>query len=290
VAGTYPDVPGRRMAYDRDGTVGFTIDAANNVVQLDDASMRAGNDESNSIMARVDEGFHPGLWVGVLFPELRDLSGFYLGYSGYGPAGPLLHLQYSTNSTSGLDGTWATWGADPPPQTPNVSPDYRVSVNAASLSGVRGVRVYIPPTFSSGINNLLAIHLYGQPATGQAPNRLRIWHPTLDQEVTGPYFDWGDVARGTSASRDFRVKNFSGTQTAHSVEVLLETLTDAVPSVVSQHTLTYHGSSPAVSVNIGDLGPNAASDVLTVARFTPTNAQLSAWALRIIAAAGSWGA
>jgi hypothetical protein len=139
---------------------------------------------------------------------------------------------------------------------------------------------------ASGAGAFHTIHLYGEYAVDVT--RLAIWHPTLDEEHSGAYFDWGDVPRGTTSTRQFRVKNLDDALTANSVGVTVEALTDTTPSVPGQHSLSADGSTFLPSLNIGALGPGEVSDVLHVMRTTPADADMGLWALRIVALAGSW--
>jgi hypothetical protein len=127
------------------------------------------------------------------------------------------------------------------------------------------------------------VHLYGEPAPGENPNRLALWHPTLDQRVTPAYFDWGNVPRSSSADRLFRVKNVSSTLTASSVRVAMEALTDTTPSVPGQHSISSDGTTFLAQVNIGSLSPGAISGPLTLRRVIPSNAVLSLWSFRVFA-------
>ncbi len=115
-----------------------------------------------------------------------------------------------------------------------------------------------------------------------------MWNPSTDERVGPAHFDWGDAPRSSSADKTFRIKNLSGTLTANDVSVSLNALTDTTPSVPGQHLISYDGGPFQAQVDIGDLGPGAISDVLTLRRVTPDNAVLSLWSFRIFAAADSW--
>lgn len=285
MAGFFPDVPGHRMPYDRDGSAFFSHPEASSVVtegSVGDA--QAMNDESNS--GYTNWGIFPNHRVGVLFPELRDVVGFYVGRG----AGILDTFQWSANTTSGYDGDWttshATFASDGPENFP-VSPTYRTNIVAASITGAKAVKFRLHGAEVGVGGWLYAFHLFGSIAAGQNPDRLRFWHPTLDQEVTGAYFDWGDVPRSSTATRTFRIKNNSATLTGNSIVVGREALTDTAPTVVGQHELS-NGGAYATTQNIGALAPGVISSVLTVRRTTPADAALSTWALRLKAEAGSW--
>lgn len=288
MAGNYPDVPGYRMAYDRDGTVGFSVDNnfASGAVSILGSSLMVDLNNEQAASGR-------NIWgdiVGFIFPELRDLSGYFvainpdLGNSATGP------LQTSPDTTNGIDGVWTTrvasgntWN-----QTSMVAVDARNNIKLLSVANVKGIRFLVGQGAYYALN-WHAVHLYGTPSAGENVNRLRLWHPTLDQEVTGAYFDWGNVPRNTSADKQFRIKNNSPTLTASNIDVTMQAQTDTTPTVVGQHLLQ-KGSAPGfgASVNLTALAPGAISEVLTLRRVTPTNATLSVWTFRVVAHANSW--
>lgn len=270
MAGSYSDVPGPRMAYDRDGSQGFR-QGGGYVTSMSAAHMTIWNNEAGDDIGAFGEN------PGIIFPELRDIVGICVQMNdGYGG------MQTSTDTTNGLDGTWA-WlaGANHGNTTGS---NHRTTWSAVSATGVKAVKVIK----GSGSNRFhYGLHLYGKPSAGAAPDRLRIWHPTLDQEASGAYFDWGDVARSTSADRTFRVYNPSAL-TARSVFLSSEALTDTSPSTTSQHLFSFDGSAFATSVDIGDIPPGTASGLVTVRRDLSSAAGIGTWALRLVAAAASY--
>jgi hypothetical protein len=281
MAGNYADAPSWRMAYDRDGTQVFTIDPSNVI-----ASVAAG-----TVLALNNEGSVDGLSFGggttsyrvvFIFPELRDLDGYFINrYSG----GAVSAGEVSTNTTNGLDGTWTAITATSSSGL-SIVPAWRNSITSSTALAIRAVRW----TFTNATSTSLfsAIHLYGEPAPGENLNRLELWHPTLNEKLPPAYLDWGDVPRSSSADRTFRVKNLSASQTAGSVRVAMDVLTDANPSVPAQHTLSYGGGSFLAQVTIGDLSPGAISGPVTIRRVTPSNAALSLWAFRVFAESTNW--
>jgi hypothetical protein len=280
MAGNYPDAPSWRMAYDRDGTQVFVVSSANAVTQLTSAQLVTLNDESDGSYSIL--GANGSAKLVFIFPELRDLDGF-------------LHLvneastmstAVSADTTNGVDGTWTTISTAAPSSS-TVKTAYRTLITSTTALAVRAVR-FSASTSSFTSWGIKALHLYGEPVPGANPNRLELWHPTLDEKLGPAAFDWGDVPRSSSADRTFRVKNLSGSMTAGAVRVAMESLTDTVPSVVAQHTISYNGGSFLAQVNIGDLGPGAISGPLTLRRVTPSNAVLSLWSFRVFAESTAW--
>jgi hypothetical protein len=133
-----------------------------------------------------------------------------------------------------------------------------------------------------------SVHIYGNPSSGQNPNRLAIWHPTSDAHISGAYYDWGDTPRSSSADRTCRVKNMSATLKAEAITVAFDILTDTTPSVPAQFLVSEDGLTFTATADIGDLPAGGISPILTVRRNTPTNAALSVWEPRIIAQASDW--
>lgn len=276
MAGNYPDVPSWRLAYDRDGTQFFEISTANVVSQYTTTDMRAVNDESDGTGVVVEASTKYLCW---LFPELRDIDGTWWGVQGY----TALAWQCSTDTTNGVDGTWTTFtGSTLNDQL--ASPQARTAIVATTVLGVRAVRAQV------AINNgfVRNVHLYGEPAPGQNPHRLQLVKAGSDVRLDPAELDWGNVPRGSSADKTFRVKNLSPTLTAQSVRVAMEALTDTTPAVAGQHTLSIGGGSFLAQVNVGDLAPGAISGVVTLRRITPTNATLSLWWMRVFAEANAW--
>lgn len=287
MAGNYPDVPGPRLAYDRDGSLLFGIDdESGSVGILSNADARTINNENNDSINSDYAGNHGGK-IGLIFPELRDIIGYCLVNTSMGWD----TLQTSVDTTSGVDGTWVTRISGGIPRITTMSPNYRTGINVVSWSGIRALRMRGGDFFDA--SNILALHLYGSIAAGQTPDRLRLWHPTLDQPLDdqavspdGAYFDWGNVAQGTSQDRTFRIKNNSATQTANSVTASTEALTPStIPDVF---TLSKDGTTFTATINFTAIAPGAISSVCTLRRTTPANATLSLAAMRLNAVAVSW--
>lgn len=284
MAGNYPDAPSNRMLLDRDGTQMYGIDASNVITQLTSGQIITVNDET-------DDGFKihgqnsSGKLV-IFFPEKRDIAGYYFNSSGFFASGTMVAAEVSTNTTNGIDGTWTSIAGTV--RIEPVSPNFRTHIQSVTALGVRAMRF----TTSAGAPSdgvKATVHVYGNPSAGQNPNRLAIWHPSSDAHVSGPYFDFGDTPRSSSADRTFRVKNLSATLTAHSIALALDALTDTTPSVPGQYTISADGGTTFLAtVNIGDLSPGGISSVLTLRRNTPANAALSVWEPRLVAQATSW--
>lgn len=288
MAGFYPDVPAPRMAYDRDGTVGFKyVAGAVTPTQLTGGEMAQINNETENTWWAQDTV--PDWYYGLIFPQLRDITGYFnCAYFNTG-TNPIV-MYTSADTTNGIDGTWTNRG--------NLSQqsglaNYRTAISAVSWLGIKGIRLHFDFQGGSGVRTIKKLHLFGSLTAGETPDRLRLWHPTLDEPLDdanssdGAYLDWGDVVRGTNQDRSFRIKNNSATLTANSIDLSPQVLSDTAPTVVSQHTLS-DGGAFAGSINIGNLAPGNISSVITLRRTIASNAALSLWTGRININPGSW--
>ena len=281
MTGFYPDVPGPRMAIDRDGTVGFygnsngvTVDGILTATQMGYLSSEAG-------VTAV--GSYNGM-IGVIFPEPRDIVGWFIR----GSANTDVYLEKSTDTTNGGDGTWTTLagpaggGGSLTPimdaSFSGTSPYYRSNITTGTATGIVGLRIR-----RTGTTSIVAytFHFFGSPTTTRNP-ALALWHPTSNAEVTGAYFDWGNVARSTNATRTFRVKNVSSALTASGITVGFEALTPGSPSIVASHTLSTDNITFTPSISISNLAAGAISPVLYLKRSNPSDDQLGARAGRLI--------
>lgn len=282
MAGNYPDAPSWRMAWDRDGTqMLYMVNGTNVPADRTTAEMIALNDESNG---GVFFGDNSSGYLILIFPELRDIDAIFFRMQGNQPT-----YQVSTDTTNGVDGVWTTVSTVGWSSSSSVKPSYRTGIGSSTQLAVRAIRFFIG---NGGIGsnpfNAYALHLYGEIAPGQNPNRLDFWHVTSDARLSPSALDWGNVPRSSSADKTFRVKNLSADMTAYSIRVAMESLTDSIPSVPAQHTISYNGGAFLPQVNIGDLAPGAMSGPITLRRVTPSNATLSLWSFRVFAEPNSW--
>lgn len=296
MAGSYPDAPGNRLAWHVDGTVAITSDGSS-ISQFDLSACSAMNDESQSAVTPSTA------YVGLFFPRLMDISGFWVSVSGYNTGAPH-NFVTSVNATNPLDGTWVSWPSQP--TTGNgyrsaaglglsgqydyyavASPNYRNEIKSLSLTGVKAIRWNM--AFGGYFHHYVisTLHVYGRPSAGTNLDRLELWHPTLDERVSGAFFDWGNVSRSDTVLREFRVKNVSDTLTANSVVVAANPSTDPSPALSGMHMFST-GGSYAATTNVGILYPGQISSVVSMRATVPSDASLGVWAMRLSATAGSW--
>ena len=281
MAGFYADVPGHKMALDRDGTAWIKVSSTAVVTNLTST-------EIGRVCNWNADGVDPGGTTGLLaatFPEKRDVAGVFVGAadrSGFWNATVI--VETSVDTTNGQDGAWVTlttYAADADTRTNVGGPEGRTAIRAVTALGVRGIRAR--GTGGTGGLGSMSVHVYGQASSGQMIDRLALWHPTLDQELTPAYLDWGNVVRGTSETRTFRVKNLSPTKTANTPRVAMDALTDASPSGLAQHAVSSDGTTWLSQVSFANLAPGAITGVVSVRRTTPLTAQLSLNYVRVFA-------
>lgn len=284
----YPDPPGQRMALDLDGTTINFYDDSNVLTTFTTQNIKDLIDESDSTLFQ--KNFTGGK-VAIIFPELRDVTHMYLRIQPDGQlnVGTPPTFEKSVNTTTGLDGTWTAWSGATYDTGSPVVPRYRTQINAAAASGVIAVRYsYLHTGGNNGTQNK-CLHLYGGISSGANPDRLALWHPTLDQALVAPALDFGDKARGSTTTISFRVKNLSATKTANTITISNDALTDASPTILSQLGLSSNGgSSYASTASAGSLAPGAISAVMMQRLVLAANAVIGLTSPRIIAAAASW--
>jgi hypothetical protein len=279
------------MAYDLDGSVGGWMYYGGSISEWSAGQMTDWNRESGTAVPYNGFNGQSG-YAFVLFPQLRDLVG-YAFWARSDTGWNVGALQTSTNTTNGYDGSWTTVL---PTFTSNGSwsgpAAARTAIRSVTANGIKAVRFESPNTGGNSAR-MEGLHLYGRISNGQTADRLRFWHPTLDEALDdntaadGAWLDWAETTRGTSADKTFRIKNNSSTLTANGIVLTTSALTDTTPSVPPQMTFSDGGVFSA-SLNIGNLAPGALSSVITIRRTTPANAILSLWWARIKCDPTSW--
>lgn len=290
MAGNYPDVPGPKVFYESDGsslllttTGGVTTEQAN-------AVLVALNDETATDIQ--DWTQYGVAYATVVFPELRDLLGLRTGIRE--PTNGSFTWYTSADTTNGIDGIWtsrgsAVWNSSFPGQSFQTGvADFRSGILAASHVGVKGVRVaHVSSTNANASRYLQSLHIYATRPSTSTPDRLTLWHPTLDQELSGAGLDFGDVVRGSTYDKTFRVKNRSAALTANAINIAVTAATDGNPTFVSQYTLGIGGSFGATQ-SISSLAPGAISAVVTLRLTVLTNAALWTFRQKVAATASTW--
>lgn len=277
MAGTYPDVPGYRFAYDKDGTTMVTYSQAGTGL----ITTRTATDMQRANQNQSGANFTSGnSWLALIFPEVRTVLGYYININH--DLGPGRILQSSTDTTNGQDGTWSTI-ANPfifdNGDSIDVSPGYRSNIQPINAPNIIALRM--------GLGySIRAFHLYGSIATTESPDRLRI--VDLSGDDIAAQFDFGDIRQRNNVTKQFKVINNSATKTANNITVTLDTNPDASPTLIGQYQLSTDNTAFANAINIGTLAPGASSGALYVRDTISATAQLGPWAVRLIASANTW--
>lgn len=296
MAGVYADIPGTRFALDQDGSVvkwrNFTTGSSWTDVTSSIAETQRVN-TANLLELGTGDASHLGQ-LAIAFPEPRSVSGLYvhLGFVNGGQPVNTSAFEYSTDTTDGTNGTWSSFTAtfaNPTAhdQGSDVSkPYYRSDIAALSLTNVKGIRIRWSSSWNgAGNHRVYVCHMYGsRPTTGV--DRLAFWHPSSDQALGAAYLDFGDIAQGTSVTRQLRLKNLSGTLTANTITLQVSDLLPEYTGTglqVSTDNVTYQNS-----VNIGNLAPGAISSTLYVRRSVPAAESTTQRHARLLANAASW--
>lgn len=289
MAGSYPDVPGYKFAYDVDGTVVVCHNVWNGTnFNFSSGQLRDFNNEWTHIKYSNNNSNHFG-YIAFLFPEQRSLAGMFINMQKMGV------VEYSTDSTTGLDGTWSTVTG---PVLYNTADKIQARVNISSAVVASMTSVRIQYNGGSGNLDIRNIHLYGSTTPTASPNRLRVVDMTNTSttsdgvtttgEDMAAQLDFGNIPQRSNSTKQFKVVNNSSTQTATNITVSLDAPTDASPSLIGQLQVSTDNIAYANAVNIGNLAPGASSGTLYIKNTIANNAQLSVWSARIIAHAVSW--
>lgn len=288
MAGSYPDAPGRRLAWHADGTVAwYRYQSTQGEWGFLGAGMTFTNSATRAILNA--EGDTLGLgsqgaatFFAAIFPEPRDIVGWYLHYDSQTSPGTLRQFQWSADSTNGVSGTWTTIveTADKTDYASNRN-RYRTEITSYSASAVRSMRfIIVDISAFDEASQLYAFHVYGAISAGETPDRLLFINQDTGLEFDAVH-DWGDVPRGIVLHKDIKVKNNSATLSASDIDFDFGALTGT-----SDTWYDIRDSGGAFGTTLNVAGPLAAgasypaADVLTIRLTVAGNENLglqSAW-------------
>lgn len=288
MTGTYPDVPGRRIAYDRLGASGaFYREDGGGWISSEvlGANLALLNGEAGSV--DLGGSNRPGRGGPVLiFPEPIDIAGWAVWQTASSARDH--NVQWSPNTTNGIDGVWI----DSPSAyaTLNSKEAMRMSFTKQELLGVKGIRwivTWTGPFGASGSSSLRAVHLYGE-----VPHQAL--EPRLHGEPTGPaHLDWGDLSPASSEDRVFAIHNRHW-RDAHNLAISVEAITDTTPSVSGQHLLAWKPEDEGgvadfqATIQHPRLRSGETTPPIILRRVTPAAAQPGPWWARVKATASHW--
>lgn len=290
MAGGFVDRTQYRIPYDIDGTsvivFNNTNPATNNTVYGPSNGAIKGFNGELGVSGVVAFATYNAIGnVAFVFPQLMDVTGYrawktsdnaiYIG-------GQNQVIQYSLDTINGYDGTWTNTGQSTLATLPTaIRSEYRTDPINLSLNGIKGIRFAFSAASGNPYN---AIHLYGKPTTPQ----IKYWHPTLDEELSPSYFDYGYAYRSSTDTKAFRIKNSSSTQVANTITISFDEAQAASPTLVSQYTIAKSDLVYGSSISITSLNPNSISEVLYSKRTMSATAAIGAYSLRVKAVVGSW--
>lgn len=281
MAGSYPNVPSRRFALDADGTLGGSRFANDTqaLVEFTPGEMVTLQQEDLAVVT-IGGGSQPDEYAFLIFPELREFDGLYIGS---GLANIISEIHTSGDTTNTFDGTWTQRIANYDDSVPVSLTTYRTEITSTAVSNVRGIRLVYDAT--GGSKRLSGWHIYGEISAGETPDRL-LW---VD-EITGLEFtlpiDYGDVPRGSARDRGTRLKNNSGSLTANTLQISAE---DLVGGSGDWYTFDVAGGG-FVSTNsdITSLGSGASSGLITIRQNVPDSEDLGLHSGRAFVNVASW--
>ncbi len=290
MAGSYPDNPSRRMAYDEDATLVLggsggastspTVPPGFPYVALTQQEMHDINDEDHDSNYGGEAGSNGTWYVTMLFPEQREIDGILHVTDGENIS-PFHTAAKSEDTTNGNDGTWVDLALADLHDVSWVSDFYRDNIETQAESNVVGlmfkVRQNIRPRHR-------LIHIYGTQTASGTPDRLLFLDPdNSDAEYSKP-LDFGDVPRGQTQTDTFKVKNNSGSASADTVQVTAEDLYLGSGSwyTFSDDNMTFFGT-----LSLGNIG-SGANKLVYIKQIVPDAQVPGVYVARVKANQASW--
>lgn len=265
---TYPLDPGPRIAWDWDGTYVYFFANQNSAPSpLDMDVMKWLNSENDADVITLSTGQS----LVFKFPSTYNLDGYFLRGSGY----LTLDQTYDMINWNNIAANHLEYNFF-----------YRDNIDSLTASyGIKALRVSCG-TYNSS-TTVKDFFLYGKSAYDDGSNVIAFWEPLIDYPLGAGTFDWGDVGQGSSADKMVRIKNL-GVNTAASVTLTLDTMTDTDPSVLGQYLFSTDGVTFTGGLTLPSINPGTISPPIFVRRVTPTDAALGLQSVRILATVGEW--
>lgn len=278
MAGLYPDVPGRRMAYDADGSVAGVRPHDTPASDFGAGTKASQNSEQTSNILTVSAPQGNPVWLYFIFPELREIDGYFATHN----TGSANALQASGDTTNGVDGTWTTPIANVAEESDTFD-RYRSGITSLAESSIRGLRASY--TRGGANESFRQTHIYGTITPGQTPDRLLFIDEATGLEFTASV-DYGDVPRGGSEDLEWRIKNNSASLQANTIQY---TATDLYRGSAGWYTHTLPGGSTYQSTRqVASLAAATTSGLIKTRRITPGDAGLGKHAARTHLNVDSW--
>ena len=305
MAGSYPDAPSRKIAYDDDGTVCISYNKYEDST-TDDPKF-PGEEVSAAQLANWNKNHNVADWgtndfivgspatldrhfiAAFIFPELREIDGVFMAESdkytaAYADGGT---VATSGNTTNGIDGTWADQASGVwfTPDT-SVYQNYRSSseIQSLAVSNVKSLRLHAYETTTAKDVQIWGISIYGEISSGETPNRLLFLDPDDSDNEFGKPLDFGDKGRGTENADTFKLKNNSGSLTANTIQVTAEALYESGGGwyTFSTDDITYYATLQITSIAA------AATQLVYVKQVIPAAEMVGLHDPRVQVSVGSW--
>lgn len=282
-----PLPPAPKIWYESLGTLLYQERAATGAFAFLNASNLAplNNEGDDGFLTNVD------FRLGFIFPQQYDIVALYPGWFTTSSGGRLATVRTSVDSTAGTDGTWVTRSTNLAGgidgymfDSPYIQNTYRRSIVTVNWANVKAITFAFPANefFTEGI------HFYGNMSVAET-DYLQFWDPTAPVVATPGQLDFGDIKRGGTGTRQFRIRNASPSKVATSITVTSDALTPSNPTLLNTTLFSSDGSTFARSINIGNLAAGAVSGVLHCRMTVPTTvAFLLPWRQRCRAIAATF--
>lgn len=287
--GLYPSSPGRRMAWDIDGSVAMWatymptaggLPTPTAYAELNDADKRLINNESMDGKLGAGAGTR-GLHFVVIFPELREIDGSYWNQSGSHSSSDWIYR--SGDTTNGRDGTWAALGSQTRDSTTTDLEAYRKSVESQALNTQRAVMLQGGNETATTVPHLRRLHLYGEISLGHTPDRLLF----IDED-TGLEFDttldFEERPRGSALEWQWRLKNNS-TAAGNNLTIngIQFTAESEFLESAAWYTFSIGGDAYVATKQITSLAAEAESALITGRQIILVDEVMGVHAARIVA-------
>lgn len=273
MAGAYPDNPSRRMAFDADGTVVMYATAGDTYsrgsvsvpttpyTELTLPTKEAINSEDiNTSSLTAPNTGQWSLTTTLMFPEPREVDGLVFGCETALDT-VIRWSATSPDTTNGFDGSWSDTSILGSLRSGGYAADfYRTNISTAALSSKQALMVFVGAWSNQTTNwgYLYFAHVYGTITPGETPDRLIFLDTPNNDAVFSKPLDWGDVPRGQTQVRQFKVKNNSSSKQANTVQITADSL---FLGSDSWYTFSLDSVSFQATLPIGNLGVGATKQI-----------------------------
>ena len=285
MAGSYNDAPSRRNAYDQQGAVVLHQLNSNVPTALSAGAIADLNDEDN--VAAFTYGASSG-WAAefyFLFAQKIEIDGYFAGVSNSdAPRFVNRDLLDSPDTTNGIDGVWTV--IDSPIVTFTTTfTTHRDNILSLARPGKKGIHFGYDKVTGAASDSLFfqSMHLYGPISPGEIPDRILFLDTLAADAVFTKVLDFGDVPRGQTQTRTFKIKNNSASFTINTIQV---TALSGYLNSGDWYEFGDDGVTYQATYSVGNLGP-AATKLIYLKQIVPDAEVLGVHVARIEASHAS---